>query len=148
MEILQYERWKKSIAKKTNIFVWTFASIAVLIVVAVGNNVAMGQQMQQQSQAVNQAAQSSSFLNQTQILQGISFQIDNVTFTHHMSSVNGIQLHYVIGGHGDPVLLLHGWPETWYAWRHVMPALAKNYTVIAPDLRGLGDSSRPATGYD
>ena len=156
MEILQYERWKKSIAKKTNLFVWTFASIAlciiflggVLIVVAVGNNVAMGQQMQQQSQAVNQAAQSSSFLNQTQILQGISFQIDNVTFTHHMSSVNGIQLHYVIGGHGDPVLLLHGWPETWYAWRHVMPALAKNYTVIAPDLRGLGDSSRPVTGYD
>jgi pimeloyl-ACP methyl ester carboxylesterase len=57
-------------------------------------------------------------------------------------------LHYVIGGHGDPVVLLHGWPETWYAWHKVMPALAKNYTVIAPDLRGLGDSSKPPTGYD
>jgi pimeloyl-ACP methyl ester carboxylesterase len=54
----------------------------------------------------------------------------------------------VIGGQGDPVVLLHGWPETWYAWHKVMPALAKNYTVIAPDLRGLGDSSKPPTGYD
>ncbi len=65
-----------------------------------------------------------------------------------MTPVNGIQLHYVIGGHGPPLVLLHGWPETWYEWRHVMPALAKNYTVIAPDLRGLGDSSKPLTGYD
>ena len=53
-----------------------------------------------------------------------------------------------MGGKGDPVVLLHGWPETWYAWHKVMPALAKNYTVIAPDLRGLGDSSKPPTSYD
>jgi pimeloyl-ACP methyl ester carboxylesterase len=85
---------------------------------------------------------------QQQQLSGISFQIDNMTFSHHVTSVNGIQMHYVIGGHGDPVVLLHGWPETWYAWHRVMPALAKNYTVIAPDLRGLGDSSKPLTGYD
>jgi pimeloyl-ACP methyl ester carboxylesterase len=85
---------------------------------------------------------------QQPILEGISFQIDNMTFSHHTTSVNGIQLHYVIGGQGDPIVLLHGWPETWYTWRHVMPALAKNYTVIAPDLRGLGDSSKPLTGYD
>ena len=78
----------------------------------------------------------------------LSFDIDNVTFSHHMASVNGIQLHYVIGGQGDPVILLHGWPETWYEWRHIMPALAKKYTVIAPDLRGIGDSSKPLTGYD
>ena len=71
-----------------------------------------------------------------------------MTFSHHTVPVNGIQIHYVIGGHGDPVVLLHGWPETWYAWHKVMPALAKNYTVIAPDLRGLGDSSKPLTGYD
>jgi hypothetical protein len=76
------------------------------------------------------------------------FDNGNVTFSHHMVSVNGIQLHYVIGGLGDPIVLLHGWPETWYEWRHIMPALAKNYTVIAPDLRGLGDSSKPLTGYD
>jgi pimeloyl-ACP methyl ester carboxylesterase len=81
-------------------------------------------------------------------LLGVSFDIDNVTFSHHTASVNGIQMHYVIGGHGDPVVLLHGWPETWYEWHSVMPALAKNYTVIAPDLRGLGDSSKPLTGYD
>src|SRR5215211_1701300 len=76
------------------------------------------------------------------------FNIDNVTFSHNMASVNGIQLHYVTGGKGDPIVLLHGWPETWFEWRHIMPALAKNYTVIAPDLRGLGDSSKPLTGYD
>jgi pimeloyl-ACP methyl ester carboxylesterase len=81
-------------------------------------------------------------------LEGISLDIDNMTFSHSTASVNGIQLHYVIGGHGDPVVLLHGWPETWYEWHRVMPALAKNYTVIAPDLRGLGDSSKPLTGYD
>ena len=79
---------------------------------------------------------------------GNSFQIANMTFSHNTASVNGIQLHYVIGGHGDPVVLLHGWPETWYEWHKIMPALAKNYTVIAPDLRGLGDSSKPSTGYD
>jgi pimeloyl-ACP methyl ester carboxylesterase len=83
-----------------------------------------------------------------QQLMGTVFQIDNMTFSHNTASVNGIQLHYVIGGRGDPVVLLHGWPETWYSWHKVMPALAKNYTVIAPDLRGLGDSSKPQTGYD
>ena len=87
-------------------------------------------------------------IEQQQQPNGISFQIDNVTFSHNTASVNGIQLHYVIGGQGDPVVLIHGWPETWYAWHKVMPALAKNYTVIAPDLRGLGDSSKPPTGYD
>jgi len=82
------------------------------------------------------------------LLEGISFQIDNVTFTHHTATVNGIQLHYVIGGNGDPIVLLHGYPQSWYEWRFVMPDLAKNYSVIAPDLRGFGDSSKPMTGYD
>jgi pimeloyl-ACP methyl ester carboxylesterase len=99
---------------------------------------------QQQPQVVNQT---SSVLKQQPNLRGVSFDIDNVTFSYHMASVNGIQMHYVIGGHGDPIVLLHGWPQTWYEWRHVMPVLAKNYTVIAPDLRGLGDSSKPLTGY-
>ena len=85
---------------------------------------------------------------QTPVSKDISFQMGNMTFSHHTASVNGIQMHYVIGGKGDPVVLLHGWPETWYSWHKVMPALAKNYTVIAPDLRGLGDSSKPLTGYD
>ena len=82
------------------------------------------------------------------LTEGNSFEIDNMTFSHHTASVNGIQLHYVMGGKGDPVVLLHGWPETWYGWHHLMPALAKNYTVIVPYLPGLGDSSKPPTGYD
>lgn len=70
------------------------------------------------------------------------------TFSHHTAEVNEVRLHYVIGGRGDPVVLLHGWPLTWYHWRKIMPALVEHYTVIAPDLRGLSESSKPATGYD
>jgi pimeloyl-ACP methyl ester carboxylesterase len=134
----------------------TFLLIGIIITTSISfvfpsvlnqNHTAMAQQ-QQQSQANNQTLFSPSVEEQQQLLEGLSFQIDNVTFTHHMASVNGIQMHYVMGGQGDPVVLLHGWPETWYAWRHVMPALAQNYTVIVPDLRGLGDSSKPPTGYD
>lgn len=57
-------------------------------------------------------------------------------------------MHYVTAGAGVPVVLLHGWPSTWYEWRHVIERLAPGWRVIAPDLRGLGDSSRPASGYD
>jgi pimeloyl-ACP methyl ester carboxylesterase len=79
----------------------------------------------------------------------INKYFNNNTLVHKKDFVNNITLHYVIGGHGDPILLLHGWPETCYEWRHIIPQLiANNYTVIAPDLRGLGDSERPATGYD
>lgn len=67
----------------------------------------------------------------------------NQTFTHHTATVrDDMRLHYVSGGQGEPVVLLHGCPETWYSWRRVMPALAEQYTVIAPDLGGLGDSSK------
>jgi len=85
---------------------------------------------------------------QTNAFDGTTFRIDNMTFSHRLAIVNGIQMHYVIGGKGDPIVLLHGFPETWYEWRNIMPSLAKNYTVIVPDLRGLGDSSKPLTGYD
>jgi pimeloyl-ACP methyl ester carboxylesterase len=56
--------------------------------------------------------------------------------------------HYVTAGQGQPLVLLHGWPQTWHAWHKLIPALARQYRVIAPDLRGLGDSSRPASGFD
>lgn len=69
-------------------------------------------------------------------------------FSHHFTTVNGVRLHYVIGGQGEPVVLLHGWLGTWYVWRRVMPALVEHYTVIAPDMRGYGDSDKPETGYD
>lgn len=72
--------------------------------------------------------------------------------THHYAAVDDVMIHYVMAGPGigkaPPVVLLHGWPQTWYEWRHIIPGLAERYTVIAPDLRGLGDSSRPLTGYD
>lgn len=71
-----------------------------------------------------------------------------VTLNHGYADLGEVLLHYVIAGSGPPVVLLHGWPMTWWSWRHVIPQLARNYTVIAPDLRGLGDSSRPMTGYD
>jgi pimeloyl-ACP methyl ester carboxylesterase len=68
--------------------------------------------------------------------------------THHAAYVNGIRLHYVRAGSGDPVVLLHGWPQTWYMWRKIIPALAARHTVIAPDMRGFGESSKPIDGYD
>jgi pimeloyl-ACP methyl ester carboxylesterase len=114
------------------------------------NQSAIAQQQQSQlgSNSSNQTVSHAKQQQQPFVSKGISFDIDNVTFSHHMASVNGVQIHYVIGGQGKPVVLLHGWPQTWYEWRHVMPSLAKNYTVIVPDLRGLGDSSKPVTGYD
>jgi pimeloyl-ACP methyl ester carboxylesterase len=74
--------------------------------------------------------------------------LSGIEFTHQTATVNGIHLHYVQGGQGEPVILLHGFPQTWYEWRKVMPMLAQHYTVIAPDLRGFGDSSKPENGYD
>jgi pimeloyl-ACP methyl ester carboxylesterase len=73
------------------------------------------------------------------------------TFSHQYTQVDEVRLHHVDGGpqDGAVVVLLHGWPQTWYAWRKVMPALAEaGYRVIAVEYRGAGDSSRPAGGYD
>ena len=70
-------------------------------------------------------------------------------FSHHMAQTgDGVRTHYVIGGQGEPVVLLHGFPQTWHEWHGIMPALAQRYTVIAPDLRGMGASSKPLSGYD
>ncbi len=57
-------------------------------------------------------------------------------------------MHFLAAGDGEPLVLLHGFPETSHAWRKVMPALARRFRVIAPDLRGSGQSGRPAAGYD
>jgi pimeloyl-ACP methyl ester carboxylesterase len=70
------------------------------------------------------------------------------TFTSRFVDANGVPLHAVIGGEGPPLLLVHGWPQTWYQWRLVMPALARDFTVIAVDQRGIGLSAKPKTGYD
>ncbi|MFF5007273.1 alpha/beta fold hydrolase [Streptomyces phaeochromogenes] len=64
------------------------------------------------------------------------------------ATVNGTSLHYRTAGSGPAVVLLHGVPKTGYHWRHLVPKLTGQYTVVVPDLRGLGDSARPADGYD
>ena len=71
-----------------------------------------------------------------------------VNMTSHYADLDSVTLHYRRAGQGTPVVLLHGIPQTSHEWRYVMPRLAETYTVIAPDLRGLGDSTRPAGVYD
>ena len=68
-------------------------------------------------------------------------------FTHRRIAARDIELHYVEGGSGEPVLLAPGWPQSWHAWRYVMPALADTYRIIAIDPPGLGDSGKPEA-YD
>lgn len=67
---------------------------------------------------------------------------------HDWADLGDVRLHYVSGGQGPAIVFLHGWPQTWYMWRDVLPGLMQNFRVIAVDLRGLGESSRPASGYD
>ncbi len=75
--------------------------------------------------------------------------MSGAAWRHARAELGDVALHYVELGEGpEAVVLLHGFPQTWYEWRPIMPALAERYRVIAPDLRGLGDSSRPAEGYD
>jgi len=71
-----------------------------------------------------------------------------VRLTHGKPTVNGVGIHYAIGGAGEPVFLLHGVPKTMSYWRHVVPRLTPHYTVIAVDNRGFGGSQRPPAGYD
>lgn len=80
----------------------------------------------------------------------MTFELDP-RFTHNMIDLDDVRLHYVRGGSGPTIVLLHGWGSTWYMWRHVMAKLADNFTVIVPDLPGLGDSGMPQkrlSGYD
>ena len=59
---------------------------------------------------------------------------------HRTAVVNGINIHYVTQGQGPPVIMLHGWPEFWYAWRKQIPVLAEHFEVIVPDLRDLANA--------
>ncbi|MGD0826380.1 MAG: alpha/beta fold hydrolase, partial [Terriglobales bacterium] len=75
------------------------------------------------------------------------------SFASNTASINGVRIHYLLGGNpnGLPVLLWHGFLSTSYAWRKVMPALASaGFAVLVPDMRGYGDSDKPAgtEGYD
>ena len=68
--------------------------------------------------------------------------------THHYARVNGVRLHYATAGEGPALFLLHGYPQTSYLWRKVVPLLAPAYRLVMPDLRGYGDSDKPLDGYD
>lgn len=70
------------------------------------------------------------------------------TFRHEFASVDGVRMHYVTGGSGTPVVLIHGWPQTWFSWWQIMPELAEHHTVYAVDLPGLGDSTGSPDSYD
>jgi haloacetate dehalogenase len=67
-------------------------------------------------------------------------------FERFRRTTSGAEINGVVGGSGPPVLLLQGWPQTHLEWRHVAPVLAQRFTVVATDLRGYGDSSKPASG--
>lgn len=69
-------------------------------------------------------------------------------FADKYAQVNGVRIHYKIGGKGTPVLLLHGYAETSHMWIPAMRELVKTHTVVVPDLRGAGSSEKPASGYD
>jgi pimeloyl-ACP methyl ester carboxylesterase len=71
-----------------------------------------------------------------------------IGFTSEFTTVGGLRLHYVRGGTGPVVVLLHGYPQNWYEWRQIAPGLAQHFTVVAVDLRGAGESQAPAEGYD
>ncbi len=70
------------------------------------------------------------------------------SWTHHEEIINGIRLHWVEQGAGPLVVLLHGFPEFWYSWRHQIPVLAQRFRVVAPDMRGYNLSEKPPQGYD
>lgn len=69
-------------------------------------------------------------------------------FENKYVTVNGIELHYVQGGSGIPLICLPGWPQTWYSFHTIAPELARKYHVIVIDIRGMGTSSKPISGYD
>src|SRR6476646_11815605 len=70
------------------------------------------------------------------------------TYSSRYVDAGDLRLHAVTGGEGPPLLLVHGWPQTWYAWRMLMPALARDFFVVAPDQRGIGLSGKPQDGSD
>jgi pimeloyl-ACP methyl ester carboxylesterase len=70
------------------------------------------------------------------------------TIASRTAEVDGARLHYMTAGHGTPLILLHGYAETSLMWKPIIPALAERFTVIAPDLPGIGDSDIPANGLD
>jgi pimeloyl-ACP methyl ester carboxylesterase len=72
----------------------------------------------------------------------------SVKIESRFADVNGLKMHYLEAGSGSPVILLHGYAQTGHMWRPVMKELAKSHRVVAPDLRGFGDTTKAGAGYD
>ena len=72
-------------------------------------------------------------------------EVDGVE--HHWVEVNGLEIHYAEAGAGEPLILLHGWPQHWWCWREVIGPLAEHHRVICPDIRGMGWSQGSKDGY-
>ncbi|GAA6767081.1 hypothetical protein AAFH68_30290 [Flavobacterium sp. CGRL1] len=68
-------------------------------------------------------------------------------FKNNYTTVNGVNLHYATGGQGSPLVLIPGWPQTWWSYRKIMPILAEKHSLIVVDLRGMGSSEKPLDGY-
>jgi pimeloyl-ACP methyl ester carboxylesterase len=81
------------------------------------------------------------------VLIALSGEVFAQTPQSRFADVNGVKLHYLVAGKGEPVVLLHGYAENSHMWRPLFPGLVKTHTVIAPDLRGFGKSSAPESGY-
>jgi pimeloyl-ACP methyl ester carboxylesterase len=84
----------------------------------------------------------------TSAMSGRAAAEQTVPITDRFATVDGVRLHYLSAGSGDPVILLHGYAETSHMWRPLIEKLASRHRVIAPDLRGFGESSMPERGYD
>ena len=69
-------------------------------------------------------------------------------FKSETAKVNGVNIHYVTGGSGEPLVLIHGFGQNWFMWNRLLPELSKHFTIIAPDLRGVGESEKALSGYD
>jgi pimeloyl-ACP methyl ester carboxylesterase len=117
--------------------------LAVFIIVATAISAPLPANAQQLAEAANPSALAST---RAGLPEGFA-----ELFEHRYAMANGVRLHYVIGGpeKGPLVVLLHGWPQTWYTWRRIMPPLTRaGYRVVAIDYRGAGDSEKPQGGYD
>src|SRR3984893_8086636 len=77
-----------------------------------------------------------------------AYGITDEAIVSRTTEIDGVKLHYLTAGHGTPLILLHGYAETSLMWRPIIPALAERFTVIAPDLPGVGDSGIPADSLD
>src|SRR5258708_28935119 len=82
------------------------------------------------------------------ILGALSAAAQDVQVENRFAEVNGLRMHYLVAGKGSPVILLHGYAQNSHMWRPAMAQLGKTHFVIAPDLRGFGDTTKAASGYD